>query len=79
MIIETVIEVLRGGKPGDRHWVPLPQWLDGESFSSLVPYTSCGLPATAIAMVSDHIEDPRRLTCLECRLAFAADYLANKG
>lgn len=75
MILKTAIEVLRGGKPGDRHWIPDSYILqDGEE---LDPHTGCGLNARG--MISDHIEDPRRLTCLECRTEYAAHYLATKA
>lgn len=73
MIIQTVIEVLRGGKPGDRHWVPTNQWIDDEHMTQ---YTGCGLPANT--MVSDLASDPQRLTCLECRTKFSANYLATR-
>ena len=74
MILQTVIEVLRGGKVGDRHWVPDNQFYEGEE---LDPVTGCGLNASG--MVSDHIDNPQRLTCLECRTQFAVTYLVRKG
>lgn len=68
MMIECCIEVLKGGKPGDRHWLR-------SDWDPLDARSACGRRIDGMPVA--WTDEPRRITCLACREALVLHVMAS--